>query len=102
MTERYPDCGLPRDLGEGLTLRWATPEDAEGVAAFNIGIHSNDPNETFEPLRVWTQELMRGDHPTVRAGDFTVVVDARNGSKIVSSLNLISQTWSYEGIPFGV
>jgi hypothetical protein len=44
---------------------------------------------------------MRGDHPTVDAGDFTIVEDTRTGA-IVSSLSLISQTWSYSGIEFGV
>jgi hypothetical protein len=40
-------------------------------------------------------------HPTVSIQDFLIVEDTNCG-KIVSSLNLISQTWSYAGIPFGV
>ncbi len=91
--------GLPRDLGDGLTLRWATPDDAEAVAQFNLAMHSEPPGEeTF--LYHWTHDLMRGDHPTTKAGDFTVVTDA--DGRIVSSLNLISQTWAYDGIPFPV
>ena len=42
---------------------------------------------------------MSGDHPTCKASDFTVVEDTKTG-KIVSSLCLISQTWTYSGIPF--
>ena len=42
---------------------------------------------------------MSGHHPTVKASDFTVVEDTRT-NKIVSSMCLISQTWTYRGIPF--
>ena len=44
---------------------------------------------------------MRGDHPLCRAEDFTVVEETATG-RIVSSLVLISQTWTYDGIPFKV
>jgi len=91
--------GLPRELGDGLTLRWATPDDAEAVAQFNLSMHSEPPGEE-KFLYHWTHDLMRGDHPTTKAGDFTVVTDAEG--RIVSSLNLISQTWAYDGIPFPV
>jgi hypothetical protein len=94
--------GLPQNLGDGLVLRWATSADTEELAAFNVQIHSDDPKNLENWLANWTEDLMRGDHPTTNAGDFTVVVDENAGSKIVSSLNLISQTWQYEGIPFGV
>ena len=40
-------------------------------------------------------------HPTFHPDDFTIVEDTADG-KIVSCMNLISQTWSYAGIPFGV
>ena len=98
MTHEEP-FGLPRDLGDGLTLRWATPDDAETVAQFNLAMHSEPPGEeTF--LYHWTHDLMRGDHPTTKASDFTVVTDT--DGRIISSLNLISQTWAYGGIPFAV
>jgi GNAT superfamily N-acetyltransferase len=90
---------LPHDLGDGLTLRWATLEDAEAVAQFNLAMHSDPPGEE-KFLYHWTHDLMRGDHPTTKAGDFTVVTDA--GGRIVSSLCLISQMWAYDGIPFAV
>ncbi len=92
--------GLPRDLGDGLTLRWATPEDAEAVAQFNLAMHSDNPQEPETFLYYWTHDLMNGNHPTTRASDVTVVSDA--DGRIVSSLNLISQTWAYEDIPFPV
>jgi len=93
---------LPRDLGGGLTLRQATPADLEALADFNAQIHRDrgveEPNER---VRVLVQDLMSGTHPAVRPEDFAMVEDTRTGA-IVSSLNLISQTWTYEGIPFEV
>jgi hypothetical protein len=94
--------GLPRDLGDGLLLRWATPEDTEALAAFNVRIHSDSDSDPETELGDWTRDLMNGRHPTTSAGDFTVVVDTHNDNQIISSMNLISQTWSYAGIPFGV
>ncbi|NKQ37489.1 MAG: GNAT family N-acetyltransferase [Chloroflexi bacterium] len=93
---------LPQDLGDGLILRWATPADTEALAAFNTRIHADSPDDPAEYLAHWTRDLMNGNHPTTRAGDFTVVVDEKADGRIVSSMNLISQTWTYDGIEFGV
>lgn len=91
-----------RDLGDGLILRHATRADTDKLVAFNGMIHSDLGPETPD-VRVgeWTRDLLNADHPTFRPGDFTIVEDTLTG-KIVSSLNLISQTWTYGGIPFGV
>lgn len=94
--------GLPKNLGDGLLLRWATPADADDLGAFNVRIHSDDPKEPETWLARWTEDLMRGDHPTTSASDFTVVIDENDGDKIVSTMNLISQVWLYDGIPVGV
>lgn len=93
---------LPRELGDGLRLRWATPEDTEALAAFNEGMHGGDPGTPPQALVYWTRDLMSGAHPTVSAGDFTIVEDTRRENRIVSTLCLISQTWAYEDISFGV
>ena len=91
-----------RDLGNGLSLRRATPADAEKLTEFNSKIHSDlGPDTPDTRVGVWTQDLMTKPHPTFHPEDFTIVEDTSDG-KIVSSLNLISQTWSYDGIPFGV
>ncbi len=91
-----------RDLGDGLILRRSTPDDAEALGAFNASIHSDDgPDQPFEPVAIWTRDLLNGNHPTFGTDDFTIVEDTRTG-KIVSTLNLISQTWTYAGIPFKV
>lgn len=93
---------LIKELGDGLVLRHATPDDAEALAEFNAKIHSDDgPDQPVEVVAVWTRDLLEQPHPTFKPGDFTIVEDISKG-KIVSSLNLISQTWSYCGIKFGV
>src|SRR5439155_18076652 len=87
-----------RDLGEGLILRQATVADTEALAATHG--RPGTPNEDNLHY-TWTRQLMSGRHPTTSAGDFTLVEDTRTGA-IVSSLVLIGQTWSYDGIEFGV
>lgn len=91
-----------RDLGDGLILRRSTPEDADALADFNSRIHSNDGwDKPDDRLGEWTRDLLTKPHPTFGSGDFTIVEEQASG-RIVSSLNHISQTWSYEGIPFKV
>ena len=84
---------MPIDLGDNLILRFATVDDVDALAEFNMRLHNAvdaGPN---------IRDLMSGDHPTCNASDFTVVEDTKTG-KIVSSACLISQTWTYSGILF--
>jgi hypothetical protein len=89
-----------RDLGDGLILRRSTPEDADALAEFNRAIHA-DNDADGKCLAAWTRDLLTRPHPTFSPNDFTVIEEAPTG-RIISTLNLISQTWSYEGIMFGV
>jgi hypothetical protein len=91
---------LIRDLGEGLIIRHSTADDALALAKFNKEIHSEDEWDA-KGLIDWTLDLISGESPTFKEGDFTIVEDTHTG-EIVSSCCLISQTWSYEGIPFKV
>ena len=91
-----------RDLGSGLILRRAVAADAEALVAFNAWLHGNiETGKPDERVGAWTRDLMERPHPTFNLGDFTIVEDTTSG-KIVSTLNIISQTWTYGGIPFGV
>lgn len=93
---------LAENLASGLILRRGTPQDSEALSDFNAKIHSDDgPDKPDESIRVWTQDLLRGDHPSFKPEDFLIVEDPKTG-QIVSSTNLISQTWEYAGVPFGV
>lgn len=91
-----------RDLGDGLILRHASKRDAAALADFNSHIHSDNGWDKPD-LRVaaWTHDLLARPHPTLTPRDFTIVEETAT-RRIVSSLNLIPQTWTYEGIPFGV
>jgi GNAT superfamily N-acetyltransferase len=90
-----------RDLGEGLVLRRGERCDADALAGFFADIFGQEPGESEEAIRAYIYDLAITEHPTVRASDFTVVEDTRTKA-IVSALCLISQTWTYAGIPFGV
>ena len=89
-----------RDLGDGLILRRSTLADAEKLGDFNARIHS-DTQEPDPRLAAWTRDLLERPHPTFGAGDFTIIEEQATG-RIVSSLNHISQTWTYDGILFKV
>jgi hypothetical protein len=91
-----------RQLDDGLVLRRSSREDADTLAAFNARIHSDfGPDHPDERVAAWTRDLLAHPHPAFHPDDFTIVAEAATG-KIVSAMNLISQTWAYEGIPFGV
>ena len=90
------------ELGDSLIMRWATGDDIDELAEFNIRLHSDNPDEPQLWLGEWTRDLMEGNHPTTNAADFTLIIDQNQGDKIVSSLCLISQTWTYAGMPFRV
>jgi hypothetical protein len=89
-----------RDLGNGLVMRHATPEDADALAKFNAEIHG-DNEADGQRVAAWTRDLLTRPHPTLSPDDFTIVEETASG-RILSSLNLIPQTWTYEGIEFGV
>jgi hypothetical protein len=96
------ELGRPRDLGDGLVLRFATPADAEPLAQFNGRNHGSGYPDHFEPIvAAWTRDFCSESHPTCGPSNVTLVEDTRTG-KIVSTMCLIPQTWTYAGIPFGV
>jgi hypothetical protein len=92
---------LRRAIGS-LIMRRATRDDAEPLARFNGQVHrEDDSTEPDRPIEQWTRDLLLRPHPTVGPDDFTIVEETETG-RIVSSLNLISQRWTYGGVPFGV
>ena len=87
-------------LDGGLLLRRATAADVEPVVEFNAMIHGA-PGPPDQSIGTWARDLLTRPHPTFGDGGF-LVVQEEAGGRIVSSLNLIPQTWSYAGVPFGV
>ncbi|MBL8103057.1 MAG: GNAT family N-acetyltransferase [Anaerolineales bacterium] len=91
-----------RDLGDGLILRHASAEDAEALADINSRMHSDDgPDKPDHHIAAWVRDLASKPHPTFSPGDFTIVEETATG-RIVSTLCSIPQTWTYDGIEFGV
>ena len=89
---------IMRDLENGLIMRRSWPADADALAEFNRAIHA-DNDADAQCLAAWTHDLLARPHPTFQPDDFTIVEETTSG-RIVSSMNLISQTWTYEGIRF--
>ncbi|NPV09457.1 MAG: GNAT family N-acetyltransferase [Anaerolineae bacterium] len=101
MTERQ-EIETIRDLGDGLVLRRGRREDTEALVKLYGQVFCN--RETREPnpyMAAWTRDMLTRPHPTIRPQDFTVVQRTEDG-EIVSALVLISQTWAYEDVEFGV
>ena len=86
-----------RRLEDGLVLRRGRAEDADALSDFTA-LHVG-PESPDEGMRHWTRDLMAGGLPGFGPHDFTLGEDTRTGA-IVSTRNLISQTWSYEGVEF--
>lgn len=100
--EQLTANGLPRDLGDGLVLRRATLADREPLAVYQASTLLDDVETgPVDRLHYWMLDLLDGSHPGIQAADFMLVAEAATG-KIVSSVALFSQTWTYDGIPFKV
>ena len=85
---------LIKELGDRLVLRQATLADADALSTFNAHIHQHESSkEPDERVGMWTRDLMTRPHPTFKISDFTLVEEV-DTKRIVSSLGLISQTWS--------
>ena len=90
-----------KELGAGLILRRSSPADVDALSDFCGDIHSEEPGRREELVYAWTRDLLTRPHPRFHPDDFTVVEEVATG-RIISTMNLISQTWTYDGIPFGV
>lgn len=89
-----------QDLGDGLVLRRSRPADREALAEFQANtLLAAGEEPPLERLYYWIHDLMSGEHPGFDPHDFTIVEESATG-RIVSAMALISQQWSYEGIPF--
>lgn len=92
----------PRDLGDGMMLRWATPADIERIVqlvSFVFRSKAEDPPNAR--IAHWTRDLGSGRHPLSSVDQGVYVEDTRTGA-VVASMWLIPTVWTYEGIPFGV
>jgi len=81
-----------KELGDGLVLRHAMPQDADALGEFNARIHSDDgPEQPDRHVEAWVRDLLERPHPTFVPRDF-MLVENRASRQIVSCLCLISPT----------
>jgi hypothetical protein len=81
-------------------MRPATADDIERVVQFNNSTMADDAQDAIR-LGAFVRDLIAPTHPTCGPSHFSLIEDTRS-QKIVSSMCLIPQTWSYAGIAFGV
>lgn len=93
------DTTTTYNLGDSLRLRFATVDDIEALAQFNGRIHANEGFSAS--VAQWTREFTSPSHPTCGPEWVTLVEDTSTG-QVVSSMCLIPQTWTFDGIPFPV
>ena len=94
--ERGEPANLPQRVGKHLVLKAASnARDIERVAAFNASVHQD------EGIDIFTRWKLGGTHPAATFSDCLFVEDTQRG-EIVSSVSLLPQTWTYEGIPLQV
>jgi len=92
------DPAYRRELGDGLALRWSTPDDAGRLATLYAEVFregADDPPNAF--MTAWTRDLMGGRHPLIDPTHFALVEDTRRGA-VVAATCLLAQTWEYDGI----
>jgi predicted N-acetyltransferase YhbS len=97
------DDGYTRDLGDGLTLRWTTPDDVERVAALYAQVFRPSADAPLNTrIAAWARDMFSGRHPHIGQCDFAVVEQTATGA-IVASTCLLRYPIAYEGalIPFG-
>ncbi len=92
----------PRDLGDGLVLRWATVGDVERVAALTLQVFRETAEEPPNPENAaWLRDLGSGRHPLTNVDRCVFVEDTRTG-QVVACTWLLSAVWTYGGMRFGV
>ncbi|MBC8505015.1 MAG: GNAT family N-acetyltransferase [Anaerolineales bacterium] len=91
---------LPKNLGDNLILRWATPADNEQL--LELTFHALDEGEEEYPfVKIFVQDWIDGKFPILKHEAMTVVEDT-NTSKLVSSMCLFSSIWRYGETEFKV
>lgn len=96
------DHAAPRDLGDGLALRWSTAADTERIAELNARVFRRAPDDPPGPgMLAQTRDKMSGRSPLLGPEDFAIVEDMASGA-VVASTCLMWQRWEYDGIAFDV
>ncbi len=104
MNEQMAAPDFREEMAHGFVRRWATPADAERVAALQGEVWrlsgDEQPNlRTVDAVR----QMMTPGHPLTSAGDCAVVEDhSQPGTPLVASAFLWRHEWEYEWVRFPV
>jgi hypothetical protein len=92
-----------KDLGNGLLLRWAKPEDVAKVGSGMIDVFS-PPNERTDSLKPWFERYANGAGGfMLDSKDIVVIVDTKKeGEPLVGFTSYWQEKHTYEGIPYAV
>ncbi|GHO45323.1 GNAT family N-acetyltransferase [Ktedonospora formicarum] len=93
-----------KQLGDGLVLRWSTPEDTEGLAHLvGMAFRHKADQPLNKSLAEFVRSLMTGRCPFTTPYDYGLVEDtSRKGHPIVACASLWRHDWEYEGIRFPI
>jgi len=94
------DQAYERDLGDGLRVRWSTPEDLDRLVAMYRNVFR--PKEDAPPNPImghWIRDMTSGRHPHITGYDFALVDDTRT-ERIVAATCLLANRARYANIPF--
>ncbi len=91
-----------RDLGDGLVMRWARPEDVERQVALTAEVFRQYPGgpPTIE-AGPWGRDLGSGNHPHSGVDRLAIVEDVQRGI-MVACIWSIAMPVIYDGIPLQV
>ncbi|HET8844932.1 MAG TPA: GNAT family N-acetyltransferase, partial [Ktedonobacteraceae bacterium] len=97
-------AGEPRDLGNGLRLRWSRVDDTEAIFQLAGQVFRNHETAPFNADTAgWILDLMSGEHPLMGPDDFLLVEDlAADKPEPVAITCYWHHTWEYGGTPFRV
>ena len=93
---------MPRELGNGLVLRWSTPDDIEEIGRLSATVFrqkSTDPLDDGE--KAWIRDLSSGRHPLAEANGGLLVEDTHT-HKAVASLWTMHAPWRYGDVAFNI
>lgn len=89
-----------KDLGNGLLLRWAKPQDVDKVGTGMVDVFS-PPEQRVEAIGSWFLNYAKGMGGFMKSSDVVVIVDTKKeGEPVVGFTSYWQETHTYEGIPY--
>jgi GNAT superfamily N-acetyltransferase len=96
------DLYAPRDLGDGLVVRWSTPDDVERIGELGAIVFRRSETDEPNPADpMWVRDLASGRHP-LTDGSLGILVEDTKANKVVASLWAMRARWRYGDVSFDV